>query len=74
MKRVLTLAIVAAGTAGFATASLAEGCNWHRSASLEVADNATPVPEETVVEEAIAEATEEATIETAQAPAETATE
>ena len=74
MKKLLTLAIVATGTAGFATASLAEGCNWGAKASLEMAEgDHSPVPETPVVAETET-TTEDGTMQTAQAPETSSTE
>lgn len=47
MKKIATIALVAAGTFGFAGASLAEGCNWGAKASMYTAEaDMTPIPEE----------------------------
>ena len=74
MKKLLTLAIVATGTAGFATASLAEGCNWGAKASLEMAEgDHTPVPETPAVD-LTETTTDEGTLQTAQAPETSTTE
>jgi hypothetical protein len=50
MKKIATIALVAAGTFGFAGASLAEGCNWGaKSSQYQAEADMTPVPEKATV-------------------------
>ncbi|MEM8878552.1 MAG: hypothetical protein AAGD23_11880 [Pseudomonadota bacterium] len=54
MKKIATIALVAAGTFGFAGVSMAEGCNWGAKSSHYTAEaDMTPIPEKAV---AVAEA------------------
>ncbi|MFN0264976.1 hypothetical protein ACKTEK_13985 [Tepidamorphus sp. 3E244] len=71
----LTTALAGLAMAGLATAASAE-CNWGHKTSMVTAENASPVPEtkpgqQTATAETVAE---DATLETAQAPQDTATE
>ena len=70
MKKLLTIAVAAAGIAGFAASASAECFDGHKT-SMTTAENATPVPETKPVPTT---ATAETTVQTAQAPQDTATE
>ena len=70
MKKYLTLVMIAAGSTAFATAASAECYNGHKT-SMTTAENATPVPE---TKPAPTTASAETSIQTAQAPQDTATE
>lgn len=72
MRKLLTLAILGTGIAGFAAAASAE-CSLGHKASLTTAQDATPVPE-TKPEPTQSAASGATSVQTAQAPQATATE
>ena len=76
MRKLLTLAILGTGIAGFAAAASAE-CSLGHKASLTTAQDATPVPETKPAPQQTATAdtaADDTTLQTAQAPQATATE
>ena len=50
MKKIATIAVVAAGTLGFAGSAFAMGCNYgHKTSMVRAEADMTPVPEKTEI-------------------------